>query len=197
MDKTSSNPLLMSSKEKKNGKSNKSSKSVISVEENGYNTWSDGRATLRPTTNGFTRRTWPLTTSSRSTSGRTDPTKRSAHLGLVVIGLGQSRWTSTVPTSHLPGKPLRNPRTWTSWQLGLGPRKHIGRNPWIKRSTRELTGLSYWLGQQSPSGRNTEGSRGSYDEGYLIWYTDLGASRASLRLTLRTSRQRILANWTP
>src|SRR5712672_2789865 len=130
-------------------------------------------------------------------SGKTDPTKRFAHLGLVVNGLGQSRWTSTVLTSHLPGKPLRNPRTWTSWQHGLGPRKLTGRKPWIKRSALELTGLSYWLGQRSPSGRNTEGSRGSYGAGSLIWYTDLGTSRVNLRLTPRTSRQRILANWTP
>src|SRR5712675_1715216 len=128
-ERTSSNPLLTSSKEKKNGKSNKSSRSVTSAEEKGYNTWSDGRATLWPTTNGFTRRTWPLTISSRSTSGRTDPTKRSAHLGLVENGLGQQRWTLIVRTSHLPGKPLWNPRTRTSWQHGLGPRRHTGRNP--------------------------------------------------------------------
>src|SRR5712675_2390843 len=127
--------------------------------------------------------------SSRSTSGKTDPTKRFAHLGLVVKGLGQPRWTLTVPTSHLPGKPLRNPRTWTSWQLGLGPRRHTGRNPWIKRSAFELTGLSYWLGQRSPSGRNTESSRGSYGAASSIWYTDLGASRVSLRPTQQTSRQ--------
>src|SRR5712671_950347 len=130
-------------------------------------------------------------------SGRTDPTKRSAHLGLVGNELGQQRWTLIVRTSHRPGKPLWNPRTRTSWQLGLGPRKHTGRNPWIKRSAHESTALSYWLKQQSLSERNTEGSRGSYGAGSLIWYTDLGASRVSLRLIPRTSRQRILANWTP
>src|SRR5712671_120163 len=123
--------------------------------------------------------------------------KRSVHLGLVENGSGQQRWTLTVQTSHLPGKPLRNPRTWTSWQLGLGPRKHTGRNPWIKRSAHGLTGSCYWLGQQSPSGQNTEDSRGSYGAVSSIWYTDLGASRVSLQLTPRTSRQRILASWTP
>src|SRR5712671_6588798 len=112
-------------------------------------------------------------------------------------GLGQPRWTLIVQTSHHPGKPLWNPRTRTSWQLGLGPRRHTGRKPWIKRSALELTDLSYWLGQQSPLGRNTEDSRGSYGTVSSIWYTDLGASRVSLRLTPRTSRQRILANWTP
>src|SRR5712671_3615613 len=133
---------------------------------------------------------------SGSSSEKTQTTPRcNAQPG--ARGLGQPRWTLIVQTSHHPWKSLRNPRTWTSWQLGLGPRRHTGRKPWIKRSAHGLTGLSYWLGQQSPSGRNTEGSRGSYDAGSLIWYTDLGASRASLRLTPRTSRQRILANWTP
>src|SRR5712672_2329766 len=130
-------------------------------------------------------------------SGKTDPTKRFAHLGLVVKGLGQPCWTSTVLTSHLPGEPQRNPRTWTSWRHGPGPRKHTGRKPWTQRSAVELTGLSYWLGQQSPSGQNTEDSRGSYGADSSTWYTDLGASRVSLRLTPRTSRQRILAHWTP
>src|SRR5882757_10691341 len=165
-ERTSSNPLLTSSKERKNGKSNKSSRSVTSVEENDYNTWSDGRATPRPTTNGFTRRTWPPTISSRSTSGRIDPTKRSAHLGLVENGLGQPRWTLTVQTSHLPGKPLWNPRI--SRPLGHG---HTGRNPWTKGSAHRLTGLSYWLGQQLPSGQNMESSHGSYSMGSLTWYT--------------------------
>src|SRR5712675_1488272 len=111
-------------------------------------------------------------------------------------GLGQPQWTLTVQTSHHLGKPLWNPQTRKSWQLGLGPRRHIGHNPWTRRSAHELTGLSYWLGQHSPSGRNTEGSCGSYGAGSLIWFTDLGASRVSLRPTPRTSRQRTLANWT-
>src|SRR5712671_5535678 len=123
--------------------------------------------------------------------------KRSAHLGLVENGLGQQRWTLTVQTLHLPGKPLWNPRTRTSWQLGLGPRRHIGRKPWTRRSAYGLMGLSYWLGQQSPSGRNTEDSRGSYGAASSIWYTDLGASRVSLRLTPRTSRHQTSASWTP
>src|SRR5712675_2536388 len=130
-------------------------------------------------------------------SRRTDPTKRSAHLGLVVNGLGQQRWTLTVLTSHLPGRPLRNPRTRRSWQLGLEPRRHTGRNLWTKRSARELMGLSYWLGQQSPSGQNMEDSRGNYGAASSTWYTDLGASRVSSRLTPRTSRHRTLASWTP
>src|SRR5712671_2496975 len=127
-------------------------------------------------------------------SGRTDPTKRSAHLGLVANKLGQQRWTLTVPTSHLPGKPPRNPRTWISWQLGLGPRRHTGRNPWIKRSAFELTGLSYWLGQQSPSGQNTEDSRGSYGADSFIWYTGWHGSKGSSRPTPRILRQKILGN---
>src|SRR5712671_7849032 len=85
--------------------------------------------------------------------------------------LGQPRWTLTVLTSHLPGKPLRNPRTWISWQLGLGPRRHTGRNPWTKRSAHELMDSCYWLGQQSPSGQNMEDSRGSYGAASSIWYT--------------------------
>src|SRR5882757_8487366 len=193
--KTSSNPLLTSSKEKKNGKSNKSSANGTSAEENGYNTWSDGRATLQPTTSGLTRRTWPPTILLGSSNEETEMPRSNARPG--ATGLGQPRWTLTVQKSHLPGKPLWNPRTRTSWQLGLGPRRHIGRKPWIRRSAHELTGLSYWLGQQSPSGRNMEDSRGSYDADSLIWYTDLGASGGNLRLTPRTSRQRILANWTP
>src|SRR5712671_639645 len=118
-------------------------------------------------------------------SGKTDPMKRTAHLRLVVKGLGQQRWTLIVPTLHLPGKPLRNPRI--SWPLG---RRHTGHNPWTRRSTHGLTGLSYWLGQHLPSGQNTEGSRGSYSAGSLIWYTDLGASRVSLWLTPRISWHR-------
>src|SRR5712672_2090576 len=184
----------MLSKERKNGKSNKSSPSVTLVEENGCNTWSDGKAILQPMTNGFTRRTWPPTIWSRSMSGKTDPTKRSAHLGLVANGLGQQQWTLTVLKSHLPGKPLRNPRTWTSWQHGLAPRKHTGRKPWTRRSARELTDLSYWLGQQSPSGRNTEDSRESYGAASSIWYTDWRGSKGSSRPTPRISRQKILGS---
>src|SRR5712675_3612572 len=112
-------------------------------------------------------------------------------------GLGQPRWTLIVQTSHLPGKPLWNPRTRTSWQHGLGPRRHTGRKPWTQRSALELTGLSYWLGQQSPLGRNTEDSRESYDAASSTWYTDSDASRVSLRLTPRTSQQRISASWVP
>src|SRR5712672_2665888 len=193
--KTSSNLLPTSSKEKKSGKSNKSSANDTLAEENDYNTWSDGRATLQPTTSGLTRRTWPLTISLGSSSEETGMPRSNARLG--ATGLGQSRWILIVQKSHLPGKPLWNPRRRTSWQLGLGPRKHIGRKPWIKRSARELMGLSYWLGQQSPSGRNTEGSRGSYGAGSLIWYIDLGASRVGLRPTPRTSRHWTSASWTP
>src|SRR5712671_3306990 len=131
-----------------------------------------------------------------SSSGRTHTTPR-CNAQPRAKGLGQPRWTLTVQTSHLPGKPLWNPRTRTSWQLGLGPRKHIGRKPWTKGSAHGLTGSSYWLGQRSPSGQNMEDSRGSYSADSSIWYTDLGASRVSLRLTPRTSQQRILANWTP
>src|SRR5712671_7363240 len=132
----------------------------------------------------------------RSSSGRTHTTPRcNAQPG--ARGLGQPRWTLTVLTSHLPGKPLWNPRTWTSWQLGLGPRRHTGRKPWIKRSAHGLTGSCYWPGQQSPSGQNMEDSRKSYDAASSTWYTDLGASRVSLRLTPRTSRHRTLASWTP
>src|SRR5712671_2916823 len=130
-------------------------------------------------------------------SERTNPTKRSAHLGLVESGLGQQRWTSIVQRSRHHGKPLWNLRTQKYWQLGLGPRKHTGRKPWTKRSALELMDLSYWLGQQSPSGRNTEDSRRSYGVASSIWYTDLGASRVSLRPTLRTSRHWPLASWTP
>src|SRR5712671_1835826 len=131
-----------------------------------------------------------------SSSGKTHTTPRcNARPG--AKELGQPRWTLIVQTSHLPGKPLWNPRTRISWQLGLGPRRHTGRNPWTRRSAHELTGSCYWLGQQSPSGQNTASSRGNYGAGSSIWYTDLGASRVSLRLTPRTSRQRILANWTP
>src|SRR5712671_1813004 len=107
-------------------------------------------------------------------------------------GLGQPRWTLIVQTSHHPGKPLWNPRI--SQPLGRG---HIGRTPWTKRSAHGLTGSYYWLGQQSPSGRNTESSRGSYGAGSLIWYTDLGASRVSLWPTPQTLRHRTLASWTP
>src|SRR5712671_3802831 len=120
--------------------------------------------------------------------------KRSAHLGLVENGLGQQRWTLTVQRLHLPGKPLWNPRTRTSWQQGLGPRKHIGRKPWTRRSARELTGLSYWLGQQSPSGRNTEDSHGNCGAASSIWYTDWHGSKGSSRPTPRISRQKILGS---
>src|SRR5712671_923310 len=102
-------------------------------------------------------------------------------------GLGQPRWTLIVQTSHHPGKPLWN--LWISRPLGRG---HIGRIPWTRRSAHGLMGSCYWLGQQSPSGRNTEDSRGSYGADSLIWYTDLGASRESLRPTLQTSRHRTL-----
>src|SRR5712671_5047053 len=193
--KTSSNPLLTSSKEKKSGKLNKSSANGTSAEENGYSTWSDGRAILQPTTSGSTRRTWPPTILLGSSSEETEMLRSNARLG--ATGLGQPRWTSIVQKSHLPGKPLWNPRTRTSWQHGLGPRKHTGRKPWIKRSALELMGLSYWLGQRSPLGRNTEDSHGSYDAASSTWYTDLGASRVSLQLTPRTSRHQTSANWTP
>src|SRR5712671_1628049 len=109
-------------------------------------------------------------------SGKTDSTKKSAHLGLVVNGLGQLRWTLTVQTSHHLGKHLWNPRIFRP--LGRG---HTGRIPWTRRSVHELTGLCYWLGQQSPSGQKTASSHESYDMGSLTWYTDLGASRVSLR----------------
>src|SRR5712675_2928692 len=131
-----------------------------------------------------------------SSSGKTHTTPRcNAQPG--AKGLGQPRWTLTVLTSHLPRKPLWNPRKWTSWQLGLGPRKHTGRKLWTRRSAHGLTGSCYWLGQQSPSGRNTASSRGNYGAGSSIWYTDLDASRASLRLTPWTSQHRTLASWTP
>src|SRR5882757_7454907 len=133
---------------------------------------------------------------SGSSSERTQTTLRcNAQPG--AKGLGQPRWTLTVQTSHLPGKPLWNPRTRTSWQLGLGPRRHTGRNLWTRRSAHELMGSCYWLGQQLPSGQNMEDSRGSYGAASSIWYTDLGASRVSLRPTPRTSRHRTLASWTP
>src|SRR5712671_3296038 len=125
-----------------------------------------------------------------SSSGKIEKPRRHAQPG--ANGLGQPRWTLTVQTSHHPGKPLWNPRI--SWPLGHG---HTGRIPWTKRSAHGLMGSCYWLGQQSPSGRNTESSRESYSTGSLIWYTDLGASRVSLRPTLRTSQHQILANWTP
>src|SRR5712672_1945357 len=128
---------------------------------------------------------------SGSTSGRTHTTPQ-CHAQPGAKGLGQPRWTLTVQTSHHPGKPLWNPRI--SRPLG---RRHIGHIPWTKRSAHRLMGSCYWLGQQSPSGRNTEDSRGSYGVGSLIWYTDLDASKASLRPTPRISRHRTLANWTP
>src|SRR5712671_669993 len=118
-------------------------------------------------------------------SGRTDLTKRSAHLRLVVNGLGQPQWTSTVQKSHHPGKPLWN--LWTSRPLGRG---HIGRNPWTQRSAHGLMGSYYWLGQQSPSGQNMEDSCGNYSVASSIWYTNLGTSRVSLWPTPRTSRHR-------
>src|SRR5712672_3805472 len=154
--KTSSNPLLTSSKEKRSGKLNKSSANGTSAEENGYNTWSDGRATLQPTTSGSTRRTWPPTILLGSSSGKTERPQRNARLG--AIESGRPRWTLIVQTSHLPGKPLRNPRTRKAWQLGLEPRKHTGHNLWTRRSTHKLMGSCYWLGQQSPSEQNTEDS---------------------------------------
>src|SRR5882672_1283344 len=110
-------------------------------------------------------------------------------------GLGQPRWTSTVQTSHHPGKPLWNPRTRTSWQLGLGPRRHTGRKPWTKRSAHGLTGLYYWLGQQSPSGRNTEDSRGSYGAGSSIWYTDWHGSKGSSHVTLLRALRPDVGGW--
>src|SRR5712671_3633130 len=118
--------------------------------------------------------------------------KRTAHLGLVVNGLGQPRWTLTVQISHHPGKPLWNPQI--SRPLGRG---HTGCIPWTKRSAHGLTGLSYWLGQRSPLGRNTEDSCGSYGAASSIWYTDLGTSRVSLWPTLWTLQHRTLASWTP
>src|SRR5712672_567137 len=128
-----------------------------------------------------------------SSSGKTRTTLRcNAQPG--AKGLGQPRWTLTVQTSHLPGKPLWNPRTRTSWQHGLAPRKHTGRKPWTRRSARELTGLSYWLGQQSLSGRNTEDSRGSYGAASSIWYTGWHGSKGSSWPTPRTSRQKILGS---
>src|SRR5712671_6696846 len=129
--------------------------------------------------------------SSGSSSGRTHTTPR-CHAQPGARGLGQPQWTLTVQTSHHPRKPLWNP--WISRPLG---RRHTGRNLWTKGSALGLMGLSYWLGQHSPSGRNMEGSRRSYSTGSLIWYTDLGASRVSLQLTLQTSRHQTLANWTP
>src|SRR5712671_4457276 len=128
---------------------------------------------------------------SGSTSGRTHTTPRcNAQPG--ARGLGQPRWTLIVQTSHHPRKPLWNPRIFRP----LG-RRHIGRILWTRKSALRLTGLFYWLGQHSPSGRNMEGSRRSYSVGSLIWYTDLGTSRVSLRPTPRTSRHRTLASWTP
>src|SRR5712671_4158174 len=117
-------------------------------------------------------------------SRRTEKPRR--HTQPRANGLGQPQWTLTVQISHHPGKPLWNPRI--SWPLGRG---HTGRNPWTKGSAHGLTGLSYWLGQHSPSGRNTESSRRSYGTGSLIWYTNLGASGVSLRPTPWTSRHRI------
>src|SRR5712672_3658580 len=130
-----------------------------------------------------------------SSSKKTGTPRSNARLG--ATGLGQPRWTLTVQKSHLPRKPLWNPRTRKSWQLGLGPRKHTGCNLWTRRSAHELMGSCYWLRQQSPSGQNMEDSRGSYGAASSTWYTDLGASGVSLWPTPRTSRQRILANWTP
>src|SRR5712671_898042 len=124
-------------------------------------------------------------------SRRTHMTPR-CHAQPGARGLGQPRWTLIVLTSHLPRKPLWNLRI--SRPLGCG---HTGHNPWTKGSAHRLTGLSYWLGQQSPSGRNMEDSHGSYDADSLIWYTDLGASRVNLQLTLWTSRHRTSASWTP
>src|SRR5712671_5585562 len=92
--KTSSNLLPTSSKEKKNGKSNKSSANGTSAEENGYSTWSDGRAILQPTTSGSTRRTWPPTILSGSSSEKTGMPRSNARLG--ATELGQPQWTLTV-----------------------------------------------------------------------------------------------------
>src|SRR5882757_7373834 len=98
-------------------------------------------------------------------SGKTQTTLRcNAKHG--ASGVGQPRWTLTVQKSHHPGKPLWNPRI--SRPLGHG---HTGRNPWTKGSAHRLTGLSYWLGQQLPSGQNMESSHGSYSMGSLTWYT--------------------------
>src|SRR5712672_4398965 len=129
-------------------------------------------------------------------SGRTHTMPR-CHAQPGAKGLGQPWWTLIVQKSHLPGKPLRNPRTRASWRHGLGPRRHTGRNPWTKRSAHELMDLSYWLGQRSPLERNTEDSCGSYGTASSTWYTDLGASRVSLQLTLWTSRHQTSASWTP
>src|SRR5712672_1796615 len=92
--KTSSNPLLISSKGKKSGKSNKSSANGTSAEENDYNTWSDGRAILQLTTSGSTRRTWPLMISSGSSSEKTGTPRSNAQPG--ATELGQPWWTLTV-----------------------------------------------------------------------------------------------------
>src|SRR5882757_144060 len=100
-------------------------------------------------------------------------------------GLGQPRWTLTVQTSHHLGKPLWNPRISRPLRRG-----HTGCNPWTKGSAHGLMGSCYWLGQQSPSGQNTESSRGSYGTGSLTWYTGWHGSKGSLWLTPRTLRQR-------
>src|SRR5712672_3289223 len=123
-------------------------------------------------------------------SGRTEKPRHHAQPG--ARKLGQPWWTLTVQTSHHPRKPLWN--LWISRPLGRG---HTGHNPWTRRSAHGLTGSCYWLGQQSPSGRNTESSCGSYGAGSLIWYTDLGASRVSLWPTPQTSRHWTSESWTP
>src|SRR5882672_12307422 len=115
-----------------------------------------------------------------SSSGRTQ-TMPWRHAQPGAKGLGQPQWTLTVQISHHLGKPLWNPRI--SRPLGRG---HIGRILWTRKSAHGLTGSCYWLGQQSPSGRNTASSRGSYGAGSSTWYTDWRGSKGSLRLTPRT-----------
>src|SRR5712672_73383 len=122
--------------------------------------------------------------SSRSTSRKTHTMPR-CHAQPGVKGLGQPRWTLIVQTSYHPRKPLWNP--WISRPHGRG---HTGHNPWTKGSAHGLMGLSYWLGQQSPSGRNTESSHGNYGAGSLTWYTGWRGSKGSLQLTPQILWQR-------
>src|SRR5712671_2313609 len=126
-----------------------------------------------------------------SSSGRTHTTSR-CHAQPGAKGLGQPWWTLIVQTSHHPGRPLWNLQI--SRPLGRG---HIGRILWTRKSAHGLMGSYYWLGQQLPSGRNMEDSRGSYGAASSTWYTDLGASRVSLRPTPRTLQHQTSASWTP
>src|SRR5712672_935803 len=136
------------------------------------------------TTPGWTKRTYTprnLLTNTTSPSGkRTSNGGRNAEESWL--------WTLTARNWHPLRKVLLNLRTFR--QLGLWPR-NIGRTPWTKRRGRGLMGLSYWLGQQSPSGQNMEGSRGSYAADSLIWCTNLDGSLGSLRLTPWISWQKI------